>query len=158
MKTPTYRIHYGIPVPVGVTVTVVVEFFSKTRPIPKLNPTFTTSIVPSDDPPGKGQYGIPVLKVFKLAGRGNLVQFRSVVGNHYRLWYSVPATMVTTVPGVVTVKDSNLGWLRSPVDITANGTVTNWMDEGPPKTIFTPLDDPTRQYRVELQTISILPR
>ena len=145
-----YRIHHGVPVGAGQSVTVVVEFFSKNRQMPKFTPTITASIVPSDPPPGKGLYGIPVSKVVKVAGRGNLVQFRSVVGSSYRIWYSVPVPMSASLPGVAAAKDSNLGWLASPVPVVGHGSATNWMDEGPPKTAFSPLDDATRQYRVEL--------
>ncbi len=154
--SPVYRVHHGVPVGAGQSVTVVVEFFSKNRQMPNLNPTMTTSLVPSDAPPGKGLYGIPVSKVVKVAGRGNLVQFRSVAGSSYRIWYSVPAAMSASLPGVAAAKDSSLGWLASPVPVVGHSSATNWMDEGPPKTVFSPLDDSARQYRVEL--LPVMPR
>jgi hypothetical protein len=63
--------------------------------------------------------------------RKNYLYFPSTAGQQYYVQY---------------LDDINGDWLTSPVVLTGNGQLMNWMDDGPPATATPP--GPLRFYRV----------
>ena len=61
-----------------------------------------------------------------------MIEFPTIPGRTYTILYS----------------DDLLTWQAATPDITANANVTQWYDDGPPKTISKPLSNTSRMYRV----------
>jgi hypothetical protein len=65
------------------------------------------------------------------------VQFQTRPGKTYVIQYS------DELPGV-----GAGAWSSSPVQVSGNGNLMQWMDEGPPSTRSLPFTDSIRLYRV----------
>lgn len=124
-------VHHGVPLPQNTAISQIVSFYNAKRIAPNLNPTLSTVIVPSDVPAGAGSFGLPS-HVSRL-GSTNLVTFRSIAGEHYRIYYS---------------DDAGKSWHASPAPVYASGNETLWLDSGLPFTASSPTN--ARNYDVEL--------
>ncbi|MFO1476783.1 MAG: Ig-like domain-containing protein [Verrucomicrobiota bacterium] len=99
------------------------------------NPTLIAQVVAADSGGIATGAGIPqpITRGVMLPD-GFMVEFVTVTNAHYQVEYS-----------------SNLvDWLAAVPTITGNGTSIQWIDNGPPKTVTSPLAEPRRFYRVYL--------
>jgi hypothetical protein len=115
---------------------VVLEFASADRR-PLVAPTsLSTEVIllpPDDGAVGNGDASA-VERVEKRPDGSLLLEFRSEPGRRYVMEYS----------------DDGVAWKTSPVELTAAGDRTQWIDRGPPRTASPPAASASRFYRVRL--------
>jgi uncharacterized repeat protein (TIGR01451 family) len=119
----------------GSNVTFILEFYDSKR-LPFTN-TLTAVAISFTNLPSARTNGVPVTTVFmdtRIAGNTRFViEFKTVPGKSYTIIYS----------------DDNMAtWNVATPSITANATVTQWYDDGPPKTDSKPMVIGNRFYRV----------
>ena len=119
----------------GSNVTFVLEFYDSKR-VPFTN-TLTAVAIPFSSLPSAGTNGVAVTTEFldtRIPGDTRFViEFPTVPGKSYTIIYS----------------DDNMAtWKVATPSIIANATVTQWYDDGPPKTDSKPTAVRSRFYRV----------
>ncbi|MDB6121937.1 MAG: hypothetical protein JWQ71_930, partial [Pedosphaera sp.] len=128
-------IQYNAPLNPNQTVVLLLEFFVPDRR-PFTNTLEVEAVLPASSGTNSGN-GLTITRVFvdsRIADDPRLViEFPSITGRTYTVIYS----------------DDNLQtWKAATPSITASANVTQWYDDGPPKTDSKPLSGPSRFYRV----------
>jgi hypothetical protein len=116
---------------------LVLEFYDPTR----LAFTNTLTVVPKGFVPSAGTSGtngsVAVSKVFtdtRTSPVRFVIEFASVSGRSYTVIYA------TNLAASV--------WNVATPSVTASANVTQWYDDGPPKTVSPPASVPARFYRI----------
>jgi sugar lactone lactonase YvrE len=122
---------YYVPVAAGATVTMVLEYYSRSRSS-ALQPVLTTSVALPRNPPPGAPGGLAVDRVLPLPGPALLIEFTAVPGRRYSVQYS----------------SSGTEWLDSPIPIRAAGNRVQWIDQGLPRTSTPPPAERGRFYRI----------
>ena len=81
-----------------------------------------------------GGDGVAVNRCEMLSTGDVLIEFSAVIGESYTIQYSA----------------DGLVWTDVNPQVTAGGTIQQWVDNGPPKTTSHPRDRKSRLYRVRL--------
>jgi uncharacterized repeat protein (TIGR01451 family) len=123
------------PLGVGSNVVFLLEYYVPTRVAPT-NLTFAVQAGPIVIPPVISGTILSVSRTLVLANGNVLVEFSAVPGQVYAVQYS--SDMKT--------------WLTAVPAITAPANQVQWIDSGPPKTVSSPAQQPSRYYRVVLLT------
>jgi uncharacterized repeat protein (TIGR01451 family) len=127
-------VQYNSPVNPGSTVTFTLEFYDANR-LPFTHTLSAVAILPPNLAAG-GTNGVAITKVFsdtRVEGDTRFViEFTSTPGKTYTIIYS----------------DDMANWKVATPSVTANATVTQWYDDGPPKTESKPSSISSRYYRV----------
>ena len=129
-------VQYNSPLDPSNYVTVILEFYDPTR-VPFTNALVTAeAILPPSTVPAAGA-GVFINKVFadyRIEGNTRfVVEFITIPGRIYTIIYS----------------DDNMAtWKVATPSVTAAATVTQWYDDGPPKTESKPSSVNSRFYRV----------
>jgi uncharacterized repeat protein (TIGR01451 family) len=126
---------YDLPLNPSNTVTFALEFYNPSRLV-FTNTLTVVAILPAGIV-GIGTNGIAVTNVFmdtRIAGDTRFViEFATVPGAVYTIIYS---------------DDDMATWQVATPSITANANITQWYDDGPPKTVSPPASISSRFYRV----------
>lgn len=113
------------------TVEMILEFYVANRQ-PPIAPLFSVaSAVAIGLPPTDGA-AMKIDVVHMMNDGGFLVEFPCTPGRHYRIQYS----------------SDMANWRDAVPTVVASGTRVQWHDQGPPKTMRHPSEDPLRYYRV----------
>jgi uncharacterized repeat protein (TIGR01451 family) len=127
-------VQYNFPLNPGNTVSFVLEFYDPSR-LPFTNSLTAIAILPVN-PGSPGTNGVFISQIFldtRIAGDPRVViGFPTTPGNTYLILYS----------------DDLITWQLATPSVTANATVTQWYDDGPPKTDSKPFSITSRFYRV----------
>jgi hypothetical protein len=130
-------VQYNFPLDPGLTAGLTLEFYDPTRA------AFSNSLsVVPIIPPNLGTSGtngsVAITNIFAdyrgTNGTRIVVEFGSIPGKTYTILYA--ATPNAT------------NWLVATPSVTANANITQWYDDGPPKTASQPLSVSTRFYRI----------
>jgi hypothetical protein len=128
-------VQYNAPLNPGGAVDFVLEFFVPDRR-PFTNTVSAVPILPPAVTPGSGG-GVAVNRVFRDARDDDnprfVIEFNSIPGRFYTIIYS---------------DDSMRTWRVATPAVMAWDNVTQWYDDGPPKTISKPASVTSRVYRV----------
>jgi uncharacterized repeat protein (TIGR01451 family) len=129
-------VQYNSPVNAGGTMTFALEFYDANR-LAFTNTLTAVALLVADPAAAGGTNGVAITKVFtdtRLAGDTRFViEFTSTPGRTYTVLYS---------------DDAMATWQVASPSVTANATVTQWYDDGPPKTASKPESVGSRLYRV----------
>jgi uncharacterized repeat protein (TIGR01451 family) len=120
-------------------VDLVLEYWSPSRlvfPVP--NSSYTALSVPLVNPtvPGGGTNAFNITSGKWLANGTFLIEFQSVPGASYTVLYSADPNFGSNV------------FAAQPA-VTAPANRTQWIDNGPPKTVSLPTQTPARNYKVQ---------
>jgi uncharacterized repeat protein (TIGR01451 family) len=131
----TPYVQYNSPLDPGNTVSFALEFYDPSR-LPFTNSLTAIAIMPANFG-SPGTNGVVISQIFldtRIAGDPRIViGFPTTPGKIYTIFYS----------------DNNLfTWQVATPSITANATITQWYDDGPPKTDSKPFSITSRFYRV----------
>ena len=130
-------INYNFPLDPSNSTSVVLEFYDPTR-LPFTNTVSIEVITPANLSYTGTNGSVAVSRVFmdtRLAGDTRFViEFASVSGKTYAVIYNDNL--------------NGTNWLVATPSVKANANVTQWYDDGPPKTISKPTSVLTRFYRV----------
>jgi hypothetical protein len=130
----TPYVDYDASLNPGSTVTFALEFYDVNRLA--FTSTLTAVAIPFTSLPSAGTNGVAVTTEFmdtRIAGDTRFViEFPTIPGKSYTIIYS--EDLVT--------------WKIATPAITANANVTQWYDDGPPKTDKKPASVSSRYYRV----------
>ena len=130
-------INYNFPLDPSNATTVVLEFFDPTR-LPFTNTVSIEVITPANLSYTGTNGSVAVSRVFLDTRLTNdprfVIEFASTPGKTYAVIYSGSLT--------------GTNWLVATPSVKANANVTQWYDDGPPKTISKPTSVLTRFYRV----------
>ena len=113
------------------TVEMTLEFYVANRQVPTAPLFSVASAVAIDRPPTDGT-AINVDIIHKMEDGGILIEFPATTGRQYRIQYS----------------SDMVNWLDAFPTVIAPGTRIQWIDNGAPKTMRHPSEDPLRYYRV----------
>lgn len=118
------------------SVELTLEFASADRRPLDSPPLFSTAVVlvPPDDSAADHPETVAVDRIEHRPDGSLLIEFLSEPGRRYVVEYSGTGT----------------AWKTSPVEATAAGTRTQWIDRGPPRTSSPPAATTSRFYRVRL--------
>ena len=121
---------YNQPLAAGESIDLVVEYFQITAS-GGLQPEFQIELV---DSAGEAfsVAGIELNRVTSLPNEDKLLEFVSIVGEVYTIQYS----------------QDGENWINVVPDVIAGANVTQWVDNGPPKTSSHPSTTGNRFYRV----------
>jgi hypothetical protein len=113
------------------------EFYDHTVAPPFPNTLTVMAILPPPSPPLTSNK-VPINRIFvdtRIAGDTRFViEFNTIVGRTYTIFYSEDLVV----------------WKAATPSITASTDVTQWYDDGPPKTESVPTTIPHRFYQVIL--------
>ena len=130
-------INYNFPVDPSNAVSVILEFYNPSR-LAFTNTLSAEAILPGDVSNTGTNNSVPVTKVFtdtRIAGDTRFViEFASVLGKTYAVIYSSDLTATN--------------WNIATPSLKASANVTQWYDDGPPKTVSKPDSVNARFYRV----------
>jgi uncharacterized repeat protein (TIGR01451 family) len=130
-------INYNFPLDPSNATTVVLEFFDPTR-LPFTNTVSIEVITPANLSYTGTNGSVAVSRVFMDTRLTNdtrfVIEFASTPGKTYAVIYNGSLT--------------GTNWLVATPSVKANANVTQWYDDGPPKTISKPTSVLTRFYRV----------
>ena len=121
---------YNQPLAAGESIDLVVEYFQITAS-GGFQPEFQIELVDS----AGGAFAAAGIELNRVASRPNgdkLLEFVSIVGGVYTIQYS----------------SDGENWINVVPDVTAGSNVTQWVDNGPPKTSSHPSTTGNRFYRV----------
>jgi len=127
-------VQYNSPVDPSNHVSLALEFYDPLR-VPFTNTLRVVPVIPGLGGTVSTNGSVAVNKVFtdtRTNGLRFVIEFVSVPGKTYTIIYS---------PDMVT-------WKVATPSVTANANVTQWYDDGPPKTESPPVSVGTRFYRV----------
>ena len=129
-------VQYGFPLDPSNTVHFVLEFYDPSR-LPFTNTLSVVAYMPTNAIVVGPNNSIPINKVFldqRTSPARLVIEWASIPGKTYIVIYasSVNAT----------------DWFVGTPSITATANVTQWYDDGPPKTSSAPLSTTSRYYRV----------
>jgi hypothetical protein len=128
---------YTAPLEPGESVTLLLEYYvpsRKTFPVP--DSAYIAVGAPMPNLQVTNAPGIDITRTFALTNGSILIEFSSIPGRTYTIYYS-----------------SNMNFeeaLMAQPPVVAPANQTQWIDDGPPKTISAPPDSPSRFYRVYL--------
>ena len=129
-------VDYNFPLNPSNTAGLMLEFYDPTR----LSFTNTLAVIPII-PGNTGVVGtngsVPVSRMFtdtRTNGTRFVIEWSSVIGKTYAILYA------TNVNAAV--------WNVATPSVTATANITQWYDDGPPKTLSPPADTPFRFYRI----------
>jgi uncharacterized repeat protein (TIGR01451 family) len=127
-------VEYDATVNSSNTVTFALEFYDPSR-LSFTNTLTAVAILPPDSG-STGTNGVAISSEFmdtRIAGDTRFViEFITIPGKTYTIIYS----------------DDLMTWLTAVPSITANANVTQWYDDGPPKTVSKPESVGSRFYRI----------
>jgi len=130
----TPYVQYNSPVNPASTVTFHLEFYNPSRL--SFTHTLTAVAILPPDAAGVGTNGVAISKSFldmRIEGDTRFViEFPTTPGKTYTIIYS----------------DDLVNWKVATPSVTANANVTQWYDDGPPKTVSKPASVGSRYYRV----------
>ncbi|HXI69439.1 MAG TPA: Ig-like domain-containing protein [Verrucomicrobiae bacterium] len=130
----TPYVQYNSPVNPSNTVTFHLEFYNPSRLA--FTHTLTAVAILPPDSTVVGTNGVAITKSFmdtRIEGSTRFViEFASIPGKTYTIIYS----------------DDLVHWRVATPSVTANANVTQWYDDGPPKTVSQPTSVNSRYYRV----------
>jgi uncharacterized repeat protein (TIGR01451 family) len=130
-------INYNFPLDPSNSTSVVLEFYDPTR-LPFTNTVSIEVITPANLNYTGTNGSVAVTSVFLDTRLTNdtrfVIEFASVPGKTYAVIYNDSLT--------------GTNWLVATPSVKANANVTQWYDDGPPKTVSKPSSVSTRFYRV----------
>jgi hypothetical protein len=116
----------------GETVTLTVQYFSRTRSLGKFVPKYLiTELQNPGGGVGDGK-GTSPRQVSVMANHSVLVQFSTIANRSYQVQYT----------------DEGALWRLSPASFKAGANIVNWIDYGPPATLTVPAIPVARKYRI----------
>jgi uncharacterized repeat protein (TIGR01451 family) len=133
-NNPPY-VEYDSAVDPSNTVTFALEFYDVNR-LAFTSTLTAVAVLPPNTSPG-GTNGVAIIREFmdtRIPGDTRFViEFTSVPGKTYTVIYS---------------DNHGATWLAATPSVTANANITQWYDDGPPKTVSKPESVSSRVYRV----------
>jgi len=131
-------VQYNSPLDPNQSVTLRLEFYVPNRR-PFTNTVSVVAILPAAAPVGSTNGSVDISRAFtdtRIPGETRFViEFGTIPGRSYTIIYS---------------DDNLLTWSVATPSVQANANVTQWYDDGPPKTQSKPNSVPSRFYRVIL--------
>ena len=129
-------VDYNFPLNPSNTASLLLEFYNPSR-LAFTNTLSVVAIIPSNLGVGGTNNFVSVNKIFtdtRTNGMRFVIEWSSVIGTTYTVLYA------TNVNAAV--------WYVATPSVTATANITQWYDDGPPKTASPPAATPSRFYRV----------